>query len=98
MTTRKRVKLRADSANSISFIKSPESGRVEDALDKLAQKYNTTRFVKLHQLEAEMDEIAVPGILAYQGGECFANLVSLMSEMPAGRDMNQANLEWLLQQ
>lgn len=84
--------------SGLSHSKSPESGRVEDALDKLAQKYNTTRFVKLHQLEAEMDEIAVPGILAYQGGECFANLVSLMSEMPAGRDMNQANLEWLLQQ
>ncbi|CAF9938144.1 MAG: hypothetical protein HETSPECPRED_000784 [Heterodermia speciosa] len=75
-----------------------ESAKVEDALDKLAQKYNTTRFVKLHQIEAEMDEIAVPGILAYKGGECFANLVSLVNEMPASRDMNQANLEWLLQQ
>ncbi|KAL8793938.1 MAG: hypothetical protein Q9195_003451 [Heterodermia aff. obscurata] len=75
-----------------------ESAKVEDALDKLAQKYNTTRFVKLHQIEAEMDEIAVPGILAYKGGECFANLVSLINEMPANRDMNQANLEWLLQQ
>ena len=71
---------------------------MEDALDRIAQKYNTTRFVKLHQVEAEMDEIAVPGILAYQGGECFANLVSLMNEMPAGRDLNQSNLEWLLQQ
>ena len=75
-----------------------ESAKVEDALDKLAQKYNTTRFVKLHQIEAEMDEIAVPGIVAYKGGECFANLVSLINEMPASRDMNQANLEWLLQQ
>lgn len=80
------------------FYQSLESAKVEDALDKLAQKYNTTRFVKLHQIEAEMDEIAVPGIVAYKGGECFANLVSLINEMPAGRDMNQANLEWLLQQ
>ncbi|KAL8815927.1 MAG: hypothetical protein Q9191_008403 [Dirinaria sp. TL-2023a] len=77
---------------------STDSAKVEDALERLAQKHVTTRFVKLHQLEAEMDEIAVPGILAYQGGECFANLVSIMNAMPAGKEMNQPNLEAVLQE
>lgn len=45
-----------------------------------------------------MDEIAVPGILAYKGGDCFANLVSVMNEVPAGRGMNSSALEMLLQQ
>ena len=45
-----------------------------------------------------MDEIAAPGILAYKAGECFANLVSLINEIPAGRDINSATLENLLQQ
>jgi len=71
---------------------------VEDALDRIAHKHATTRFVKLHRLEAEMDEIAVPGILAYQGGECFANLVSIMSAMSAGKEMNEVNLEGVLQE
>lgn len=58
----------------------------------------TTRFVKLHFLDAEMDEIAAPGILAYRGGDCFANLVSLISEIPAGRDINSTTLEGVLQE
>ena len=45
-----------------------------------------------------MDEIAAPGILAYKAGECFVNLVSLINEIPAGRDINSSTLENLLQQ
>ena len=45
-----------------------------------------------------MEEFAAPGILAYRGGDCFANLVSLMSEMPAGRDINSSTLEGVLQE
>ena len=54
--------------------------------------------MKLHFLEAEMDEVAAPGILAYKGGECFANLVSMINEMPAGREINAASVESVLQQ
>ncbi|KAL8852362.1 MAG: hypothetical protein Q9221_002746 [Calogaya cf. arnoldii] len=71
---------------------------VEDALRHLAHKHATSRFVKLHYQDAEMDEVAVPGILAYKGGECFANLVSIVNEIPSGRDMNHSTLEWMLQQ
>lgn len=45
-----------------------------------------------------MDEIAAPGILAYRAGDCFSNLASLMSEMPAGRDVSASTLESVLQQ
>lgn len=71
---------------------------MEDALKDLARKYVTTRFVKLHFREAEMDEVAAPGVLAYKGGECFANLVSIINEMPAGRDISSATVEGVLQQ
>ncbi|KAL8947650.1 MAG: hypothetical protein Q9222_006095 [Ikaeria aurantiellina] len=71
---------------------------VEDALHSLARKHATSRFVKLHYLDAEMDEIAVPGVLAYKGGDCFANLVSIINEIPSGRDMSSSTLEWILQQ
>ncbi|KAL2048110.1 hypothetical protein N7G274_000021 [Stereocaulon virgatum] len=74
------------------------SNQVEDALKVVAQDHVTTRFVKLHYLDAEMDEIAAPGILAYKGGECFANLVSVINEIPAGRDLSSATLEGVLQE
>lgn len=45
-----------------------------------------------------MDEIAVPGILAYKGGDCFANLVSLVNEIPHGKEFSAATLEGILQQ
>lgn len=71
---------------------------VEDALHSLARKHATSRFVKLHYLDAEMDEIAVPGILAYKGGDCFANLVSIVNEIPAGREFSASTLESIMQQ
>lgn len=71
---------------------------VEDALKDIARRHATTRFVKLHYLDAEMDQIAAPGILAYKAGECFANLVSLMGEMPAGRDINSTTVAGVLQE
>ena len=74
------------------------SNQVEDALKVVARDHVTTRFVKLHYLDAEMDEIAAPGILAYKGGECFANLVSVINEIPAGRDLSSATLEGVLQE
>ena len=44
-----------------------------------------------------MDEVAAPGILAYKGGDCFANLVSIINEIPSGKDINSATLEGVLQ-
>ncbi|MCJ1337896.1 hypothetical protein MMC09_003180 [Bachmanniomyces sp. S44760] len=72
------------------------SGLVEDALSALSRKHEFTRFVKLSYEEAEMDEEAVPAILAYRGGEIFANMVAVLDEMPAGQDLSEDNLEALL--
>ena len=83
---------------NICIVQSILSGKVEDALKDIARRHATTRFVKLHFLDAEMEKIASPGILAYRAGDCFANLVPLMSEMPAGRDVNSVRLEGVLQQ
>ena len=44
-----------------------------------------------------MDEIAAPGILAYRAGDCFANLVSIIDEIPAGKDISSTTLEHVLQ-
>lgn len=53
--------------------------------------------MKLHFLDAEMDQIAAPGILAYKAGDCFANLVSIIDEMPSEKDINATTLEGVLQ-
>ena len=83
---------------NIPMMQSTISNQVEDALKVVARDHVTTRFVKLHYLDAEMDEIAAPGILAYKGGECFANLVSVINEIPAGRDLSSTTLEGVLQE
>ena len=71
--------------------------KVEDALRQLAKQNITTRFVRLHYQDAEMDEIAVPGVLAYRGGECFANLVSFMSELPNKDSITTSSVRAVLQ-
>ena len=45
-----------------------------------------------------MDEIAAPGVLAYKGGECFANLVSFITEMPASKEVSTSVVEEVLVQ
>ena len=79
-------------------VQSEVSGMVEDCLPALARKHTTTRFVKLHYLEAEMDPVSVPAILGYKRGELFANLVSLIDEIPADQTLNTQSLETLFKQ
>ena len=72
------------------------SSIVEESLKPLAQKYATTRFVKLHYDEAEMDAASVPAILAYKEGELIANLVSIIDEIPVDKEVNSQSLEGVL--
>jgi hypothetical protein len=72
------------------------SSIVEDCLANLARKHEFTHFVKLSYLEAEMDPVSIPAILAYKGGELIANLVNVVDEIPAGRDMSASSLESIL--
>ncbi|CAZ85303.1 unnamed protein product [Tuber melanosporum] len=76
--------------------KSEESRFVEDCLNTLARRYTTTRFVKLHHNEAEMDVAAVPAVLAYKGGELFANIMRIVDEIPSGRSLSTDSLELVL--
>ena len=73
------------------------SGMFEDALVQIARKHEFTRFVKLSYLDAEMDPISVPAVLAYKAGDLIANLVSIVDEMPMDATINASNLEHVLQ-
>ena len=70
---------------------------VEDVVRELARTNNTTRFVKLHYQEAEMEVAGVPALLAYRGGDKFAGLVPVMDEMPEEEDLSARSLGALLQ-
>ncbi|KAF2466159.1 phosducin [Lindgomyces ingoldianus] len=69
------------------------STMVEDCVRQLAKKHNTTRFVKLHYEDAEMEVAGVPAILAYRGGDKFAGLVPLMEELPDDSELSPISLE-----
>lgn len=69
---------------------------VEDCLGSLARKHTSTRFVKLHYEEAEVDVASVPTVLAYRGGDLYANLTSIVDEIPADRQLSVASLEGVL--
>ena len=48
--------------------------------------------------DAEMTPAAVPAILAYKTGDLIANLVSIIDEIPDGRDLSTSSLEFVLRQ
>ncbi|KAI5816286.1 thioredoxin-like protein [Pyronema omphalodes] len=75
---------------------SEESSFVEDCINTLSKRHVTTRFIKLHHLEAEMDAKVVPAVLAYKGGELFANLIRIVDEIPPGRNLSTESLELVL--
>lgn len=62
----------------------------------LARRHVSTRFVKLHHSEAEMDREVVPAVLAYKGGELIVNLPRIVDEIPTGRNLSSESLESVL--
>ncbi|KAL1998747.1 hypothetical protein VTN02DRAFT_5640 [Thermoascus thermophilus] len=72
------------------------SNIVEDCLVTVARKYMTTRFVKLHYEIAEMNHVQPPALLAYKGGDVFATIVDILTQLPDGRDCSPSSLEQLL--
>ncbi|KAF2762602.1 thioredoxin-like protein [Pseudovirgaria hyperparasitica] len=69
------------------------SNMVEKCVRKLARSHATTRFVKLHYLDAEFEAAGVPAILAYRGGEKFSDMIPIMDELPDDADLSPASLE-----
>jgi hypothetical protein len=66
---------------------------VEACMRDVAQKNDTTRFIKLHYEEAEMEIAGVPAVLAYKNAEKFAGLVPLIDELPEDSELSAVSLE-----
>lgn len=43
-----------------------------------------------------MDVAVVPAVLAYKGGELFANIMRIVDEIPSGRSLSTDSLELVL--
>ncbi|KAI9733350.1 MAG: hypothetical protein M1834_003434 [Cirrosporium novae-zelandiae] len=57
------------------------SAKLTRTLTNLAMSHPTTHFIRLHHEEAELDPAVVPGVLAYRGGDIFANLVPFVESL-----------------
>jgi hypothetical protein len=66
---------------------------IEDCVRTLARKHKSSRFVRLHYQDAEMEPAGVPAIIAYRGGDKFAGLVPIMEEMPDDAELSSLTLE-----
>jgi len=66
---------------------------VESCMRDVAQRNDTTRFIKLHYQEAEMEVAGVPAVLAYRNAEKFAGLVPLIDELPEDSELSSVSLE-----
>ena len=69
---------------------------VEECVRQIAHNHPTTRFIKLHFEEAEMEAAGVPALLAYRGGNKFAGLVPFVDEIPDDAELSAATLETVL--
>ena len=66
---------------------------VEQCMHEVAKRNDTTRFVKLHYEDAEMENAGVPAVLAYKNGDKFAGLVPVLDELPEDSELSAVALE-----
>jgi hypothetical protein len=66
---------------------------VEDQMREVAKRNDTTRFVKLHYEDAEMEVAGVPAVIAYRNADKFAALVPLMDEFPQDSELTALSIE-----
>ncbi|KAF3804678.1 hypothetical protein GCG54_00012167 [Colletotrichum gloeosporioides] len=70
----------------VVFVYDPEcdvSATIEHAMMPLVSHHSTIHFVKVHYLDIEFDNAAVPSILAYRNqGDMFANLTGIIEMIP----------------
>lgn len=60
---------------------------------EVAQRNDTTRFVKLRGEDAELDREVLPAVLAYKRGEKIATLLPLLNELPDDSELSAISLE-----
>lgn len=78
------------------MLQSSVSSKLEDALEVVARKQNTTRFVKLHHEIAEMSHIEAPALLAYKGGDVISTIVDIPRQIPHHGKITSTSVEDLL--
>jgi len=66
---------------------------LEACMREVAQRNDTTRFVKLHNSDAEMEATGLPAVLAYKGGKEVNMLVPLLNELPDDSELSAVALE-----
>ncbi|KAF2871529.1 phosducin [Massariosphaeria phaeospora] len=69
------------------------SAQVETCMREVAQKNETTRFVKLHYEDAEIEVAGVPAVIAYKNADKFVGLVPLLDELPEDSELSAVSLE-----
>jgi hypothetical protein len=74
------------------------SQEFEAIMSEVAKRNDTVRFVKMHNDEAEIEDTGVPAVLAYKGGDKFADLVPLIDALPDDSELSAVSLETVLRQ
>ncbi|KAF1943811.1 phosducin [Clathrospora elynae] len=72
--------------------------KMEAVMRDVAKRNDTVRFVKMHNDDAEIEDAGVPAVLAYKGGEKFADLIPLLKALPVDSELSAVSLETVLRQ
>lgn len=67
-------------------------------MQEVAKRNDTVRFVKMYNDVAEIDAAGVPAILAYKGGDKFADMVPLTNVLPVDSELSAVSLETVFRQ
>jgi hypothetical protein len=67
-------------------------------MHEVAKRNDTTRFVKLHNSVAEIEEAGLPAVIAYRRGEKFSDVMSLDDEFSADSELSAVSLETIFRQ
>ena len=67
-------------------------------MHQVAQRNDTIRFVRMSNEDAEILPFGVPSVLAYKGGDQFANIVALEEIFTAERELSALSMETLFRE
>ncbi|KAL1798030.1 hypothetical protein ACET3X_004636 [Alternaria dauci] len=70
----------------------------ESVMHDVAKRNDTVRFVKMYNDDAEIEDTGVPAVLAYKGGDKFADIIPLKNALPADSELSAVALETLFRQ
>ncbi|KAH6876256.1 phosducin [Alternaria rosae] len=74
------------------------SQEFEMVMREVAKRNDTVRFVKMYNDDAEIEDAGVPAVLAYKGGEKFADLIPLIDCLPDDSELSAISLETVFRQ